>query len=71
MTVKEYAKQHGFATARKLKPWNGTECWEAVFSETEETSYIGYPKIILHRNGVFRFATDAEALAYIAEVDNG
>ena len=68
MTAAEYAKRHGFATAQWLKSWNGFDCWEAVYSETDETSYIGYPKIILEKDGSFRFADDDEALAYIREV---
>lgn len=71
MTAKEYAKKNGFQTAKKLKPWRGFACWEAIYSESsgpDDTSFIGLPQIILEKNGKIRFAEYEEAIAYIREV---
>lgn len=74
MTANEFAEQNGFKRARKIKPWNGYKCFEAVYADTEETSpvpLIGFPQIILSRNGALRMADYDEAMAYVAEVENG
>ena len=73
MTANEWAKKQGFKGARKIQPWNGFSCYEAVYAEESLDSVpcIGIPQIILEKSGAFRMADYDEAMAYISEVKNG
>lgn len=70
MTANEYAKKQGFKGARKIQPWNGFPCYEAVYAEEslDAVPCIGIPQIILEKGGAFRMADYDEAMAYISEV---
>lgn len=72
MTANEWAKKQGFKGARKIQPWNGFSCYEAVYAEEslDAVPCIGIPQIILEKGGVFRMADYDEAMTYISEVEN-
>lgn len=73
MTANEYARKQGFIGAKKMQPWNGFSCYEAIYAQEslDAVPVIGIPQIILEKNGIFRMANYDEAMAYILEVDNG
>lgn len=71
MTANEFAREHGFAKAKKIQPWRGYECYEAVIKEPEsvdDVPIIGLPQIILEKDGKYRFADGDEAMAYIDDL---
>ena len=72
MTVQEYAKDNGFASVWRLKPWRGFSCYEATLPGADglKPLYTGYPQIILVADGVMRMATFDETLLYMDEVEN-
>lgn len=72
MTANQYAKNVGFTVARKIAPWRGFTCYEALYGDAGKTvddvPVIGYPQIILERDGIFRMAKPEETLQYMEEV---
>ena len=72
MTANELAKRQGFKGARRIQPWNGYSCFEAVYAEEslDADPCIGIPQIIIEKGGTFRMADYDEAMTYISEVEN-
>lgn len=72
MTANQYAKSIGFAEAKKIAPWCGYTCYEALYGSAGESvndvPAIGYPQIILESGGIFRLAKPEETLQYMEEV---
>lgn len=72
MTANQYAKNIGFTRARKIAPWRGYICYEALYGSAGESvndvPAIGYPQIILERDGIFRLAKPEETMRYMEEV---
>lgn len=72
MTANQYAKNNGFTEARKIAPWRGYTCYEALYGSAGESvndvPAIGYPQIILERGSIFRLAKPEETLRYMEEV---
>lgn len=63
----EFAKQHGYATARYLCDWRGYKCYELCFSEKERT-YTGLPYVILEdSSGGLRVSTEEESMTILME----
>ena len=66
MTAEEYAKSKGFDGARFLIVWNGMKCYEAeTHTDDDSIPNIGFPQIVLEKNGSFRMADYDEALKII------
>ena len=68
MDVLKFAKQQGFVGVRRLEPWRGFDCYEALTTKDEdELPAVGFPQIILVNEDVMRMAQYDEALAYLDE----
>ena len=71
MTANEYAKQQGFSGARKIEPWRGYACYEAIYGEDGlDAPIIGYPQIILQAGEELRFTSIEETMQYMRETNN-
>lgn len=71
MTAKTYAKGKGFEDAKRLCEWHGYVCYEAVFSgDKDEIPFVGYPQIILERNGECMMASYDEAIEIIRTLED-
>jgi hypothetical protein len=72
MTAIQYAKGNGFTGVRKIAPWRGYVCYEALYDNAGDSvnnvPAIGLPQIILERNGKFRMAKPDETMGYMEEV---
>lgn len=55
-----FAKENGYETAEKLKPWNGYEVYEPIMDK-DNFSYIGPPLVILVQGNTIRMSTVEEA----------
>lgn len=65
--IKQFAKKYGYETVKKLKPWNGYECYEPVMDESE-VAEIGPPLLILVKGDVIRMSTVEEAYQQLQTV---
>ena len=74
MTANQYAKNIGFTGARKIAPWRGFICYEALYGNAGDgvnnVPAIGYPQIILERDGIYRLAKPDETMRYMEETVN-
>ena len=74
MTANQYAKNIGFTGARKIAPWRGFTCYEALYGNAgdgvNDVPAIGYPQIILERGGIYRLAKPKETVRYMEETVN-
>lgn len=62
----KFAKDNGYATAKKLNPWNGYEVYEPIMNDGE-ISFIGPPLIILVKGEEIRMSTPEEAYQRIED----
>lgn len=70
MTATEYAKKNGFISAIEIGKWKGFLCYEAIIFEQESVNdvpIIGFPQIILEKNGNFRMANYEESMEYLQD----
>ncbi len=57
------AKENDYDTARYEGEWNGFAVFRPAFLD-DEPHYLGFPEVILVQNGIARFSTYEEAMAY-------
>ena len=58
--IKQFAKDNGYETVKKLKHWNGYEVYEPIM-EKGTISFIGPPLVILVKGDEIRMSTVDEA----------
>ena len=72
MTAKQFAENKGYKDARPMRRWNGYICYEAIVHEPEDINdipMIGFPQIILQKNGKCRMANYEEAMDIISGME--
>lgn len=67
MTALEFALKNGYIGVKELPPWNGRQCFEALYAEESlnEVPAIGIPQIILLKDDKCRMASQDEAFEYM------
>ena len=45
--ILEFAKDHGYASVKKMKPWRGYDVYEPIFDDENDISFVGEPLLIL------------------------
>lgn len=65
--IVEFAKLQGYSGVEYLNKWHGYDCYEPLFSEDAEVSYIGLPFMIMVKGETIRMSTAEEAMQHIEE----
>lgn len=68
MTADEFARDNGFISVKPMPDWRGYKCFEAILAEPQDVNdiqYVGFPQIVLEKDGECRFADYDEAMAII------
>lgn len=62
--IYDFAEEQGYETVREGKPWNGYNVYIPGF-KGKGVAYVGYPLVILEKNGEIRMSTVEESFEYL------
>lgn len=64
-----FAKEQGYDNAKYITDWNGYHVYEPILEWVEQSNEpvsIGFPLVVLEKDGIMRMSTDDESLEFLS-----